>query len=86
MCTNLEELTKAVGALNYEDFRTVTKNAKRIVEIGAKVNFKSGDRVSFTTRGGEKLQGTVIKPMVRNIAVRTDDGMSWRVNPGLLRK
>ena len=86
MCTNLEELTKAVGALDYADFRRVTKSAKAIMEIGLKVNFKAGDRVSFTTRGGDKMLGTVIKPMVRNIDVRADDGMSWRINPALLRK
>ena len=57
MCDNVPDLIKAVGALSYDDYREVTKNAKQVIEISARVLFKRGDKVAFTARNGTEYRG-----------------------------
>ncbi|RII74872.1 hypothetical protein [Pseudomonas monteilii] len=44
----------------------------------------SGARVSFTSPGGERIEGTVMKLNRKTVTVVTDVGRRWNVSPHLL--
>ena len=48
--------------------------------------FAEGDRVQFTASDGSVKHGIVMRLNKKTASVRTDEGQSWKVSPGLLRK
>lgn len=52
----------------------------------ALAQFAEGDRIQFTTSDGAIQHGIVMRLNKKTASVRTDDGQSWKVSPGLLRK
>ena len=50
------------------------------------LNFKKGDRVSFTGRYGVPLTGTVTKVNRKTVAVIDIHDTGWRISPSLLTK
>lgn len=69
-----------------DEFRQVLKSCRDTVNAVAKWEFKSGDRVRFVGRRGEVVTGTVERRMTKNILVRADDRVGWRVSPSVLEK
>lgn len=57
--------------------------AKSTVELA---QFAEGDRVQFTASDGNVKHGVVLRLNKKTASVRTDEGQSWKVSPGLLRK
>ncbi|MDR7151507.1 hypothetical protein J2W49_003483 [Hydrogenophaga palleronii] len=57
--------------------------AKSTVELA---QFAEGDRVHFTTNDGSVKRGIVLRLNKKTASVRTDEGQSWKVSPGLLSK
>jgi hypothetical protein len=57
--------------------------AKSTVELA---QFAEGDRVQFTASDGSIKYGIVMRLNKKTASVRTDEGQSWKVSPGLLRK
>lgn len=57
--------------------------AKSTVELA---QFAEGDRVQFTASDGGIKHGVVMRLNKKTASVRTDEGQSWKVSPGLLRK
>ncbi len=46
---------------------------------------RSGDKVSFTTRDGLLVKGTVVRTKTKNVEVRSDAGRNWNVTASLLQ-
>jgi hypothetical protein len=59
--------------------RKKTRMVVRYIHTGRE--YRPGDRVRF-----RKGSGVVLRRMVKNLLVRTDDGREWRVPPSLLAK
>ena len=57
--------------------------AKSTVELA---QFAEGDRVQFMASDGRIKYGIVLRLNKKTASVRTDEGQSWKVSPGLLRK
>lgn len=57
--------------------------AKSTVELA---QFTEGDRVHFTATDGSVKHGIVLRLNKKTASVRTNEGQSWKVSPGLLRK
>jgi len=57
--------------------------AKSTVELA---QFAEGDRVHFMASDGSVKHGIVLRLNKKTASVRTDEGQSWKVSPGLLRK
>jgi hypothetical protein len=57
--------------------------AKSTVELA---QFAEGDRVQFTASDGSIKLGVVLRLNKKTASVRTNEGQSWKVSPGLLRK
>jgi hypothetical protein len=57
--------------------------AKRTVALA---QFVEGDRVQFTASDGSVKYGIVLRLNKKTASVRTDEGQSWKVSPGLLCK
>lgn len=53
----------------------------------ALTKYKVGDRVSFTTREGRKINGTITRLNKKSVTLEEDGNlMDWRVSPTLLKK
>ena len=73
--------TDQIRALN-QALRTQMKQVTSI----AKYQFKPGDVVSFDAGRRGKIQGIVVRHMTKNVRVKANNGMMWKVNPILLKK
>jgi len=52
----------------------------------AMLDFSVGERVSFQPPGHPELTGVLVKYNQKTVTVLTDQGQSWKVAPGYLRK
>lgn len=52
---------------------------------GDMINFRLGQRVRFTSSGGELVRGTLTKHNRKSVTVLTDTGLQWRVSPSLIQ-
>ncbi|KVN37656.1 hypothetical protein WJ64_05275 [Burkholderia ubonensis] len=52
----------------------------------AMLKLSIGDRVTFTDHGGEEVHARVVRYNRKTVTVLTDDGVQWRVSPGMLCK
>ncbi len=48
--------------------------------------FKPGDKITFASRRGYPVNGTVIRRMRKNILIEETTGARWRVSPTLLHR
>lgn len=51
----------------------------------AALEFRPGQRVEFTGRGGRLVQGVIQKINRTSISVTAADGVRWKVSPSLCR-
>jgi len=49
-------------------------------------DFHPGDRVSFQGTDGLLKSGLILRLNKKTASIRTDDGHSWNVHPGFLKK
>jgi hypothetical protein len=52
----------------------------------AMLTLSIGERVTFIEHGGEEVRGRVVRYNRKTVTVLCDDGMQWRVSPGMLCK
>lgn len=52
----------------------------------AMLKLSIGERVMFTDQGGAQVRGRVVRYNRKTVTVLTDDGVQWRVSPGMLCK
>jgi hypothetical protein len=52
----------------------------------AMLKFLIGERVGFVDHGGEQKRGCVVRYNRKTVTVLTDDGVQWRLSPGMLCK
>jgi hypothetical protein len=52
---------------------------------GQMMNFRLGQRVSFTNAAGQPVQGVVTRHNRKSVTILTDCGHEWRVSPSLLQ-
>jgi len=52
----------------------------------AMLKLSIGERVAFLDHGGEQKRGCVVRYNRKTVTVLTDDGMQWRISPGMLCK
>ncbi len=86
MCEKLGDLSRALAALPYNDYREVTQGAKALMDASARFDFKVSDRVTFTGRRGVVLHGVVERRLKKNFHILVDGGQKWTVGPRLLQK
>lgn len=88
-----ELFTKALRHMGEEDLLYLNRmvaerlnllaQAKSTVELA---QFAEGDRVHFTPSDGRVRHGVVLRLNKKTASVRTDEGQSWKISPGLLIK
>lgn len=88
---NASQIAAAIVAGNFSDpeIREINAAVRFAYDKAVRAaprQFKKGDRVQFKSRDGRIIEGTVEKVMQKNIRVKTDDGMGWRVGATLLTK
>ena len=64
----------------------VIKHRRSEIHSRARLNFKVGDEVFFTSNRDKPVFGTVSKIAVKYIHVNTDEGTTWRVPAANLSK
>jgi hypothetical protein len=87
-------LTQAeIQSLSDADLRSLMNLAntefnvrKEITNARKLSQFRSGDRVSFFTNKNktERLSGTLIRKMVKNVEIKADSGAKWTVHPSFI--
>lgn len=92
-CQAVKLFTQALRRMGEEDLLYLNRmvverlnllaQAKSTVELA---QFTEGDRVHFTVTDGSVKHGIVLRLNKKTASVHTDDGQSWKVSPGLLRK
>lgn len=64
----------------------VLRNASRLLEQRTAINFYPGQKVSFQSRRGMRVIGTILRVNRTSITIRQDDALTtWKVSPSLLR-
>tara|TARA_Y100000034_G_scaffold110158_1_gene142076 strand:- start:816 stop:1091 length:276 start_codon:yes stop_codon:yes gene_type:complete len=87
--TNIQNIIASILALDSDDELAQVYDAFKVRrrQLGDKKKngFTVGDRVKFRSRRDNSwVCGEVSKLMIKNIGVRTDDGLNWRVAPAFL--
>lgn len=85
----MSTVTKAILAIDSLDELRIVQNALAIrfkeLQSRAAHSFDRGDKVTFTTRSGEKIVGTVAKINQKTVTVNTGTAQ-WKVSGSLLRR
>ncbi len=58
---------------------------RQVRDHQAMIQFRVGQRVAFTTGGGQHVRGVLTRYNRKSVSVLSDVGQSWTVAPGLLR-
>ena len=83
------ELKATLMTLDQHEVREawdILKARNDVISVQALRNFKVGDSVSFETRREGIITGTVEKVMRKYVRIRTDYGITWKVDPAHLQK
>jgi len=81
---NLDDLTyEQLLALNREVVTRI-KHMRALKSLHAMAKMNLGQRVCFDAHG-TMMTGTVVKFNQKTVVVHTDDHLSWKVAPSLLR-
>lgn len=94
MSERLDKVAEIVNVLPDAEVRQVFEMCRRRISALQQVQvlaFRPGDRVTFTSKHGSQLTGTVKKLNQKTASVEVPSGIAgvpqvWRVSPGLLRK
>lgn len=85
----MSTVTKAIFAIDSLDELRIVQNALAIrfkeLQSRAAHSFMKGDKVSFKTRNGETVTGTVAKINQKTVTVNTPTSQ-WKVSGSLLRR
>ena len=81
--TKLNTLFAKADTSQMRDIAQMFNSQNKAKAQMAKSSFSVGQNVFFNDKSGSKIEGVVTKVMVKNIQVRTPQGM-WRVAPTLL--
>jgi hypothetical protein len=49
------------------------------------MNFRLGQRVQFNNASGQMIRGVITRYNRKSVTVIADDGIQWRIAPGLLQ-
>ena len=91
---DIKSAEDAINRMGIEDLRLLNRlivnranylaSVQRDVQL---LKFGRGDQVQFTTKHGERIEGTVVRVNKKTVSVQVigDDGL-WKVSPGLLTK
>ena len=81
----LETLTEAeLTQLNHIIVQRL-RLMQQIRNHGQMMLFRIGQRVSFVTTAGQHIKGTITRHNRKSVTIVTDEGVQWRVAPGLVR-
>lgn len=83
------KLTAMFMAMSTEDLRDINNTLVAITKnrrVQVAHSFQPGDRVSFVSKQGRVTVGTVLYVMQKNVKVKTDGGIIWRISGTLLTK
>jgi hypothetical protein len=58
---------------------------QQIRSHGQMMNFRLGQRVRFTSSSGQLVRGVITRHNRKSVTLIADDGMQWRVSPGMLQ-
>lgn len=85
----MSTVTKAIFAIDSMDELREVMNAVNVrfreLQSRAAHSFNRGDSVTFTTKSGQKITGTVIKINQKTVTVKTAT-TEWKVSGSLLRR
>lgn len=84
------EITNSIlhGNFTAEEIRALSNAVSfkfKEMQRRAAVSFSKGDKVTFTTRNGEKVTGTVARVNQKTVTVNTTTSQ-WKVSASLLRR
>jgi hypothetical protein len=84
------DVLKAIMEMDADDLREVNKAVRTAFDMVAQkaaVGIRPGTRVSFHTKGGQRIEGVVVKVNRKSIHLdNCSDGRRWRVAPQLITK
>jgi len=83
------ELIEAIHSMSRDDLDLVIEAVKMRRTYLHKQNAREmqiGDYVEFDGKNGRPLKGNVVKKAIKYIIIDCDNGQSWRVPAGALRK
>lgn len=85
LVTRLDEFTEAelihLNRLIVERLRLI----RDVHDHKAMIQFRIGQRVSFTARGGRVVRGVLTRYNRKSVSVLAETGEAWTVAPGLVR-
>ncbi|HEX4056257.1 MAG TPA: hypothetical protein VHX86_18505 [Tepidisphaeraceae bacterium] len=58
---------------------------QQIRSHGQMMNFRLGQRVQFNNASGQIVRGVITRHNRKSVTLVTDEGIQWRVAPGLLQ-
>ncbi|MGD0542575.1 MAG: hypothetical protein ABSB33_13765 [Tepidisphaeraceae bacterium] len=58
---------------------------QQIRSHGQMMNFRLGQRVQFKNTSGQLIRGVIARYNRKSVTIVADDGIQWRVAPGLLQ-
>ena len=69
---------------DWTEFMTIVKKAQVLRLEAQKAVLKSGDLVTFTDKEGNRVKGSVVRVMIKNVKILTKANTYWHVSPNLL--
>jgi hypothetical protein len=89
---NLPKVLSVLDRLTEEELvqlnHVVIERLRLIQQIrshGQMMNFRLGQRVQFNNASGQMLRGVITRYNRKSVTVIADDGIQWRIAPGLLQ-
>jgi hypothetical protein len=89
---NLPKVLSVLDRLTEEELvqlnHVVIERLRLIQQIrshGQMMNFRLGQRVQFNNASGQMIRGVITRYNRKSVTVIADDGIQWRIAPGLLQ-
>lgn len=85
----MEKVFSSIAKMNEKELRQVVRAVKErhsFLVTQKVLRFEVGDKVKFKGRWGKTEKGKVTSLNRTTLAVKTDEGVTWRISPSLLTK
>tara|TARA_B110000503_G_scaffold126442_1_gene195081 strand:+ start:337 stop:618 length:282 start_codon:yes stop_codon:yes gene_type:complete len=83
--TKLETLINKAEGTDISVIIELIKAKQRGNAFKAAAAFRVGQMVTFNTRSGSKVVGSIVKVNTKNLKVKSTDGMNWNVTASLCK-
>lgn len=84
--TVAQYISRLTDPSDLELIRAAYKDAIRKAAIAAANKFNVGDKVMFYSKRHGLVRGTITGFLTKNITLKSDTGVRWRVHPTFLQK